>query len=214
MPADDEAGQDMRLWNQGVRMRSLEARCATVATACAFLQRGEEDMARDVLKRDYPHAPEPPVRRRKDQLGCTRVFIRDGFIDRYSGERLVFTPALRVLSTALPEVFPYHPNWKTDVTHVAYWDLCATVDHLVPVSHGGADDETNWVTTSQVLNSAKGNWTLEDLRWTLHAPGDFQEWDGLLPWFVEYTDAYPAAADRAGVKGWRTIAVKALASAT
>jgi hypothetical protein len=33
-------------------------------------------------------------------------------------------------------VFPYHPNWKMEVTHPAYWELTATVEHVVPVCHG------------------------------------------------------------------------------
>jgi hypothetical protein len=37
----------------------------------------------------------------------------------------------------LPERFPFHPNWKTDVTHPAYWEVSATIDHLTPVTRGG-----------------------------------------------------------------------------
>ncbi len=117
----------------------------------------------------------------------TRVFVRDGFLDRYTGERLIFPPVLRVLSIVLPDKFPYHPNWKTVVTHPAFWKVGATIDHVVPVTRGGADDESNWVTTSMARNSAKMNWTLEELGWTLHPPGNFGEWDGLLHWFLEYT---------------------------
>lgn len=60
------------------------------------------------------------------------------------------------------------------------------MDHIVPVARGGADNETNWVTTSMLRNSAKSNWTLEELGWELVPPGDFKQWDGLLAWFVEF----------------------------
>jgi HNH endonuclease len=54
----------------------------------------------------------------------------------------------------------------------AFWEVGATIDHVVPVTRGGADDESNWVTTSMARNSAKMNWTLEELGWTLHPPGN------------------------------------------
>ena len=109
--------------------------------------------------------------------------MRDGFIDRYSGDRLIFLPVFRILSAVLPSDFPYHPNWKTDVTHPAYWEIAATVDHLVPVTRGGTDDESNLIATSMAHNFAKMNWTLEELGWHLRRPGDLQKSDGLIHWF-------------------------------
>jgi hypothetical protein len=119
------------------------------------------------------------VLRRQGPVESTRVFVRDGFIDRYTGTRLIFPPVLRTLSEALPGEFPFHPNWKTDVTHPAYWEVGATVDNLIPVTRGGKDAEENWVTASMARNSAKMNWTLQDLGWHLHPPGDIRDWDGL-----------------------------------
>jgi hypothetical protein len=49
--------------------------------------------------------------------------------------------------------FPFHPNWKTEATHPAYWEVGATIDHMVPVTLGGADEPANWVTTSMARNS-------------------------------------------------------------
>ncbi|MFF0818704.1 HNH endonuclease [Rhodococcus sp. NPDC003318] len=54
-------------------------------------------------------------------------------------------------------------------THFAYWELFPTIDHIVPVTRGGADDESNWVTTSMLRNSAKAHWTLDELG------GDFSQ---------------------------------------
>ena len=143
-------------------------------------------------------------------MESTPVFVRDGFIDRYTGERLVFPPVLRVLSSILPSDFPYHPNWKTDLTHPAYWELGATIDHVVPVSRGGKDDESNWVTSSMARNFAKMNSTLEELGWALLPPGDVREWDGLLSWFVLHAEAHPEVCATGSMRQWHR-AAKAVA---
>jgi HNH endonuclease len=133
-----------------------------------------------------------PGRRLLTQLPqVVTQFLRDGFIDRYSGDRLIFPPVLRVLSLTMRESFPFHTNWKMSETHPAYWDLCATIDHMTPVSRGGADDKSNWATTSMARNAAKGNSTLEQIGWTLHPPGDVRDWDGLTAWFTRYIGAHP-----------------------
>src|SRR4051812_30781608 len=116
----------------------------------------------------------------------TTVFLRDGFIDRYSGDRLVVPAVLRVVSAELPNDFPFHRNWKLSDCHVAYWDLCPTIDHMVPVSQGGGDDEANWVTTSMRRNAAKGGFSITQMGWTLHPPGALAQWDGLAQWLLEY----------------------------
>lgn len=182
-----------------------------LAAVCDALREGATDRAAEVLRRDYPFAPEFIVGRSHDIQKLMRVFVRDGFIDRYSGERLVFLPVLRVISEALPADFPYHPNWKAEKTHSSYWQMGATLDHLVPVSRGGADDESNWVTTSMAHNSAKLNWTLDELGWTLHPPGDCRCWDGLVAWFLEYTNAHPGALSNQSLRQWHKAATTALA---
>lgn len=182
-----------------------------LAAVCDALLEGAADRAAELLHRDYPFAPESIVGRSHDVRKLMRVFKRDGFIDRYSGERLVFLPVLRIISEALPADFPYHPNWKVDQTHSAYWQMGATLDHLVPVSRGGADDESNWVTTSMAHNSAKLNWTVDELGWTLHPRGDFRSWDGLVEWFLKYTDAHPESLSNQSLRQWRKAATAELA---
>lgn len=173
-----------------------------LASVCAALADGGLDAAASILDDGYPFTPRAPGKRKFSQLPYTRVFLRDGFIDRYSGERLVFPPVLRLLSHALPKQFPYHPNWKADVTHPAYWQLSATIDHVIPIAVGGADDASNWVTTSMAHNSAKMNWTLAELGWERRPPGDFRQWDGLLRWSLEYADKHPDAVQDSGVREW------------
>lgn len=177
-------------------------RIQVLAKVCAALETRELAAATSLLLKGYPFVSIAPGKRKFRQLPYTRVFIRDGFIDRYSGEQLVFPPVLRLLSHALPEQFPYHSNWKMEVTHPAYWQLSATVDHLVPIAASGADDPSNWVTTSMAHNSAKMNWTLAELRWELKPPGDFRKWDGLLNWSLRYAERHPDAVSDNGVRAW------------
>lgn len=77
-----------------------------------------------------------------------------------------------------------------DSTHPAFWELFPTIDHVVPVARGGIDIQENWVTTSQLRNSAKANWTLEELSWKLFPPGNLDEWDGLTRWFVNFIERH------------------------
>jgi hypothetical protein len=181
-----------------------------IAAVCAAVTDGDLLHAANLLKRDYPFAPDPVIRREYGAIESTRVFLRDGFTDRYTGERLVFPPVLRVLSIELPDQFPFHPNWKTDVTHPAFWEIGATVDHVIPVSRGGPDNESNWVTTSMARNSAKMNWTLEELGWALQPPGMTSEWDGLLTWFLEHTRKRPVCIAGGSMRQWHRAATLAL----
>lgn len=55
-------------------------------------------------------------------------------------------------------------------------------------------------------NSAKMNWTLADLGWTLQPPGDFRAWDGLLHWFLEFTAKHPETLANTSMSQWRKAA--------
>ncbi len=188
----------------------MAEKSSVIAAVCRALAEGAADEAVSIAKRDYPFAPESITKRQYGPVESTRLFVRDGFADRYTGERLIFPPVLRILSGALPAQFPFHPNWKTEVTHPAYWEVGATVDHLVPVTRGGADNESNWVTTSMARNSAKMNWTLDDLGWTLHPPGNFRDWDGLVGWFLAYIVAHPEILVSTSLKAWHRAAKMAV----
>ena len=87
------------------------AKSDLIAAICAALTNGTTAEASRLLKRDYPFAPASITKRSYGPLDSTRVFRRDGFVDRYTGERLVFPPVLRLLSVLLPDEFPLHPNW-------------------------------------------------------------------------------------------------------
>jgi len=173
-----------------------------IVAVCDALTRDGPEAAAELLNRNYPFAPAVVSKRRFQHLDYTRVFVRDGFLDRYTGHRLLFPPVLRMLSHALPgRSCPYHPNWKASETHPAYWELGATIDHLIPVSLGGPDEPANWVTTSMARNNAKMNSALSDLGWTLQAPGAFSQWDGMLRWCLRYAGGHPESL-HGGVRLW------------
>ncbi len=169
----------------------MDEKSQVIAAVCDAVSSENLEKAAALLEQGYPFAPQPAVARRYGDLDCMRVFVRDGFIDRYSGQRLIFPPVLRMLSQALPAHFPFHTNWKTDECHFAYYELTPTVDHEIPVSRGGADDESNLVSTSMLRNMAKSNFLLSEIGWTKHPPGDFRQWDGLTAWFLAQMQKHP-----------------------
>ena len=174
-----------------------------LARACKAVEERRLGQASTILAAEYPFTPLTTNAGRKYSLGqCMEVFVRDGFIDRYSGRRLVFPGTLRLLSLLLPQDFPFHSNWKYDACHFAFWELFPTIDHVVPVSRGGLDREDNWVSTSMLLNAAKANFTLEELGWTLHQPGEANRWDGLTGWFMRQTDQMPELRSNVYLRRW------------
>lgn len=142
------------------------------------------------------------------------LFIRDGFVDRYSGQRLVFPGTLRILSMLLPAEFPFQRNWRMADCHPMYWELCPTLNHVLPLARGGPDDESNWVTTSMRLNQAKANWTLEEIGWTLHPSGTVSEWDGLTGWFLDCVARHPKHLEHGYLKKWYSAAKGSLGYGT
>jgi hypothetical protein len=164
--------------------------------------------ARETLRAEYPFIAISPAGRRYTAAESLRVFRRDGFLDRYSGQRLVFPGILRLLSRLLPQEFPFHPNWKMAETHPAYWELFPTIDHVLPVSRGGPDSDENWITTSMLRNAAKSNWTLEELGWSPCPAGSLADWDGLTTLFVDFVDSKRSVLDDAYLRRWYSAAVR------
>ena len=174
----------------------------TIARVCGALTARGPTAAASILEDRYPFDPVVPAQRRITPYQSTRLFIRDGFIDRYSGARLVFPGTLKVLSERLPHAFPAHAHWKMAETHSAYWELYPTVDHVLPVARGGRDVDENRVTTSMIRNNAKSNWTLKELGWDLVPTGEGPRWDGLLPWFLDFVEVHNFLLGNAYIKRW------------
>lgn len=163
---------------------------------------GNLDAAKMVIKSEYPFHKLVSAGRNYTDKQKMEQFVRDGFIDRYSGDKLLNPGLLKVLSYYMADVFPYHAHWKMEECHNAYWEFIPTVDHIYPVALGGADSEENWASTSMLHNSIKNNWTLEQLQWELHDAGDFQEWDGLTRLFVELVQANDQMLQDSYIKKW------------
>lgn len=171
-----------------------------------LLLNGKNDKARSVLSREYPYGFNKVQERKYTDSEKIRIFFRDGFIDRYTGDRLVIPGMLKVLSYYFPEKFPYHPHWKMEETHIAYWELVPTIDHVIPIALGGDDNEENWVTTSMLHNAVKSNWTLEQIGWNLVERGDLEEWDGLARSFIDIVDADTQLLDDQYISKWYRLA--------
>jgi 5-methylcytosine-specific restriction endonuclease McrA len=177
-------------------------RAHVLADVCEELGNDRDENAISILQKEYPFEPFKNVGRRYTELQSLGVFARDHFIDRYSGAPLVFPGTLRVLSLRLPKDFPFHSNWKTDECHFAYWELLPTIDHVVPVSRNGFDNESNWVTTSMVRNASKGNFHLHELGWTLRPPERYGDWDGLTSWFLAEVARNPLLLSDGYIRTW------------
>jgi 5-methylcytosine-specific restriction endonuclease McrA len=161
-----------------------------ISNVCKLVSMGQADEAQEPIAHRYPMTSRIRSVRKWSEKRATRIFVRDGFIDRYTGSRLVFPGALRALSLLQPAILPAHPNWKSDQTHPSYWDLYPTLDHMTPIALGGEDVEANIVTVSMRVNSAKSNWLLEDLGWKVLPVGLLTDWDGLCGWFLDTVDAH------------------------
>lgn len=174
----------------------------TLRQVSEMLSSGDSVSAAEVLSSAFPTPPASTPRSPWSLARLTKVFIRDGFTDRYFGEPLVFPGALRALSVLSPSLFPYHRNWKQSLTHSIYWSHYPTIDHVVPVARGGADDESNVVTTSMLSNAAKSNWLLSELGWhTTHAPLA-ATWDGLLVWFCREYERNEKLRQEPSLRQW------------
>lgn len=180
----------------------MSDKCGVVARVCEAISGNRLEQASAALLSGYPFTPLTNAGRRYSARQCMQVFVRDGFIDRYTGNRLVFPGTLRLLSILLPKEFPFHNNWKTDACHFAFYELFPTIDHLIPVSRGGSDREENWVSTSMLRNAAKANFTLRELGWRLVPPGDVRAWDGLTGWFLEQAGARSEISTNAYLRRW------------
>ena len=187
-------------------------RADILAAVCELISKGRIDEAKASLLANYASASASTPRKPWPMKRLVRVFMRDGFTDRYSGDRLVFPGSLRALAILLSDAFPYHLNWKQSATHPAFYELYPTIDHVIPVARGGADDETNVVTTSMLRNSAKGNWLLEELRWPVDRAPVVPVWDGLLGWFLSVSIAHDDLRNDAAIQRWRQAALLASAA--
>jgi 5-methylcytosine-specific restriction endonuclease McrA len=127
-----------------------------------LLNKSKKD-AIDIINNEYKFEYKKAEKRAYKDKEKFNIFMRDGFIDRYTGDKLLNPGILKVFSIYFPDEFPYHSHWKMDQTHIAYWELIPTIDHINPIARGGKDEEDNWITTSMLHNSIKSNWNDDTL---------------------------------------------------
>lgn len=148
------------------------------------LATGNKNLARSMIISEYPHKINNVRKRTYSITNKMEQFTRDGFIDRYTGQKLLNPGILKILSIYFPNEFPFHPHWKMTETHMSYWELVPTIDHIYPIARGGIDDMSNWATTSMKNNSIKNNYTIDEMHWTLYPQGNISDWDGLTKSFI------------------------------
>ena len=176
-----------------------------LCSAARLLANDKLKEAEKIIKEKYPFIPIKRESRKASQKQLMEQFFRDGFIDRYSGKKLVNPGMLRTMSLKIPEAFPYQSSWKVDECHIAYWDYYPTLDHIHPIALGGKDVPENWVSTSMVYNSAKSNFTLEQIGWKLKDKGDIKDWDGLSGYFIKTVEKDKSLLEINAIKSWYTV---------
>ena len=72
------------------------------------------EIAKEIINTDYPFNKLVSTERKYTDKQKMIQFVRDGFIDRYSGQKLLNPGILKVLSYYMPEEFPYHAHWKME----------------------------------------------------------------------------------------------------
>ncbi len=185
-----------------------------IKNLCDLLLNEKKNECIDFASSHYPFANNSISKRQYSRYEMCKVFlrdgfIRDGFIDRYSGDKLIFPGIIKLLTLEFPDIFKYHRNWKMTETHTVYWELFPTIDHLIPIARGGQDLESNWVTTSMIRNSAKSNWTLEELNWKLHDSGQLNEWNGLINCFLDLSDKNSLYEKDSYISAWKVALLRA-----
>jgi hypothetical protein len=179
-----------------------------IMDACLALSDEGREASQEILRRNYPFDPRAkprsvskekpfPMERKveasdfwnEDRASMMRVFARDGFMNRFTGELLIFPAVLRLLSKELPSIMPYQMAWRVGEIHMAYYDIYACIDRLLPKSQGGSDAESNQITTTMPYVLARSHSNVEEMDWRLTREGFVDEWDGMSSWYVEYVNA-------------------------
>ena len=127
------------------------------------------------------------------------VFKRDGYMCRYAhcGRRTIDDGVLSLLSTVLPDVLPYHPNWKLDLVHPIYWTHTASLEHVVAWSTDGSNDvEGNLVTACSCCQYAKNYYDVEILGWQIAPLAESSRpWSGLKDMEAKLREAVRRQSD-------------------
>jgi len=212
----------------------MRERSETIMDICLALSDEDKEACREIIRKEYPFDPKAMPRKvpRAEQASVEdllevkqqtrlfwsedhalkmRVFARDGFINRFTGELLIFPAVLRLLSKEFPKELPYQQAWRLGEVHMAYYDLFACTDMLVPTSLGGKEEEGNLITTTMPYVLVRSDSTVEGLGWRLTREGYVDEWDGMSAWYVEYVNQHQDLRKENYFNLWFNAAKKVLA---
>jgi hypothetical protein len=108
------------------------------------------------------------------------VFARDGWRCRFCGCRVVLREAHKIMSAALPGAIPWGKK-EADYKHGAFYAISASLDHVVPHSRGGTNEEDNLVTACWTCQFGRDYFLLEQvgLLDPRARPPVKNDWDGL-----------------------------------
>lgn len=89
-------------------MKDVHMEALVQAAVC--LGNGETLQAETIIQTYYPFVPVQREKRRYSLRAMLKQFFKDGFVDRYSGKRLIHPGMLRIMSIQMAEVFPYEAH--------------------------------------------------------------------------------------------------------
>lgn len=109
-----------------------------------------------------------------------RIYERDGWRCRFCEMRVISRRARQALIRAFPEETRWtFPEFER---HYALYALASSLDHVVPHSRGGINDENNFVTACYGCQFGRGEWLIEEVE--VEDPRSrsplVDEWDGLV----------------------------------
>lgn len=87
-------------------------RSTVMSDIAAMLLAGNKAAAKAIICQEYPHTYYEIEKRAYTMALKMNQFISDGFIDRYTGEKLLNPGTLKILSNYFPNEFPYQPTGK------------------------------------------------------------------------------------------------------
>jgi len=106
------------------------------------------------------------------------TFNRDHYTCRYCERQTISPNVLRLLSSAFPDVLPYHSNWRPLEAHILYWTYSTSLEHILPFPLGGTNHATNLITSCYQCNDLKNYLPIDRLGWRVADPVQ-SGWAGL-----------------------------------
>jgi DNA-directed RNA polymerase subunit RPC12/RpoP len=107
------------------------------------------------------------------------ILARDGFRCRFCGSRVVINEVRHVFRHFSPDAA--RQGRTNETRHFGLSCITASIDHIVPYSRGGTNDEDNLLTACGPCQFGRNVYTLEEVE--LANPFDYppivDDWDGL-----------------------------------